>query len=254
MKVIYCGFGRAGLECFYQLILNFNISFESIMVFTHDVKENEYFIEHLKNNKISFVFQNINLMEKEILEFSPNYIISVYYRYILNDNILKIVNYKAINLHPSLLPKYRGTKSSVWAIINNEKYTGISFHYMNKNIDDGHLLFQKKIEILPNDTAFSLYHKLISLSIKYFSKAFKLLLNNYKGYPQLGTKSYYKREIPFSGKFKFSEININDAKQFVKAMYFPPYNGAIFEKDTNEEIEIKDINELNKYKDLLKKK
>ena len=224
------------------------------MVFTHDVKENEYFIEHLKNNKINFVFHNINLMEKEIFEFSPNYIISIHYRYILSDNILKIVQYKAMNLHPSLLPKYRGTKSSVWALINNEKYTGISFHYMNKNIDDGNLLLQKKLKILDSDNAFSLYHKLISLSIKYFSRAFKLLLNDYKGYTQIGAKSYYKREIPFGGKFKFSEININDAKQFVKAMYFPPYTGAIFEKDTNEPIEIKDINELDKYKDLFKKR
>ncbi|MDD2905827.1 MAG: formyltransferase family protein [Sulfurimonas sp.] len=224
------------------------------MVFTHDVKGNEYFIEHLKNNKINFIFQNINSMEKEISEFSPDYIISVYYRYILSDNILKIVNYKAINLHPSLLPKYRGTKSSVWAIINNEKYTGISFHYMNKNIDDGRLLFQKKLKILPEDTAFSLYHKLISLSIKYFSKVFKLLLNDYKGYLQIGATSYYKREIPFDGKFKFSEIDINDAKQFVKAMYFPPYNGAVFEKDTNEKIEINNINELVKYKDLFKQR
>lgn len=253
MKLIYCGFGRAGLECLYQLIINFNISFKSILVFTHDVKENECFIEHLKNHQIDFFFQSINFMEREILEFSPNYIVSVYYRHIISDNVLKIVNYKAMNLHPSLLPKYRGTKSSAWAIINNEKYTGISFHYMNKNIDDGALLLQKKLRIFPNDTAFSLYHKLVSLSIKYFIRAFKLLISNYKGYPQKGERSYYKRELPFGGKFKFSEIDLINAQQFVKAMYFPPHVGAIFVKDTNEEIEINSVNELNKYRDLLKK-
>ena len=57
-----------------------------------------------------------------------------------------------MNSHPSLLPLYRGVKSSVWAILNGEKYTGISYHFMNDNIDDGKLILKRYISA--EDTAF----------------------------------------------------------------------------------------------------
>ena len=60
--------------------------------------------------------------------------------------ILNIPKYGGINLHPSLLPKYRGTFSCPWAIINNEKKTGITYHFMNEKFDDGKIVLQKSSE------------------------------------------------------------------------------------------------------------
>ena len=254
MKVLYCGFGRAGLECFYQLINNFEINKNDILVYTHNTRDNLSFKKHLKNNQIRFYFHNINDHYKVIEDFKPDLIISVYYRIIIKTKILKLVNYKAMNLHPSLLPNYRGTKSSVWAIINNEKQTGISFHYMTDSIDKGKIILQKKTKISEGETAYFLYNKLISLFILNFTKALKRLLNNYKGQIQRGKATYYKREIPFKGKKVFHKTTYDDAKRFVNAMYFPPHKGAYFVSKKNKKVEIKTIKKLNKYKHLFKNK
>ena len=56
MKVIFCGFGRAGLECLYQLMANYNVNTNDIIVFTHNVSENKCFIKHLNRNYINYSF------------------------------------------------------------------------------------------------------------------------------------------------------------------------------------------------------
>jgi methionyl-tRNA formyltransferase len=253
MKIVYCGFGRAGLECFYQLVNSLNLEMSNIIVFTHDVEENREFITHLKNNSVECFFDSVNSHYENLTTFKPDLLLSVYYRFIIKSEILKLVNYKAMNLHPSLLPAYRGTKSSVWALINGEKETGISFHYITEVVDEGKIILQKKINILDTDTAYSLYNKLISLFVLNFSEALDRLINNYEGEVQKGQVSYYKRELPFGGEKSFDELTYNEARQFVKAMYFPPYKGALFSSNDQEKIEIKTLTELEQYKDLFRK-
>ena len=253
MKIVYCGFGRAGLECFYQLLSACSINIKDILVFTHDAEENDEFIKHLENNNIDYHKDSINNYIKEVNNFNPDYLISVYYRFIIKKEVLEIVNYKAMNLHPSLLPAYRGTKSSVWALLNNEEKTGISFHYINEKIDDGNILLQRNININNNDTAYSLYHKLISVFVQNFNSAFELLIDNDLGKNQVGKISYYKRELPYNGIRKFSEITYQEAEQFVKGMYYPPFKGAMFEKKDGTIVEVKFTNDLIKYESLIGK-
>ena len=84
MRVVFCGFGRAALECFYQLITNYDVISKNITVFTHDVKGNEDFIKHLKDNNINFTFSKINECQGQLIKFSPDYLISIYYRYTMS--------------------------------------------------------------------------------------------------------------------------------------------------------------------------
>ena len=252
MRIVYCGFGRVGLECFYQLVNVLNLEMSNIIVFTHDVVENREFITHLKNNRVEYSFDSVNKYHERLTTFNPDLLLSVYYRYIIKSEILKVVNYKAMNLHPSLLPSYRGTKSSVWAIINGEKETGISFHYITEIVDDGEIILQEKIDILDTDTAYSLYNKLISLFILNFPKALIRLINNYEGKAQRGKATYYKRELPFNGEKDFFTTTYEEAKQFVKAMYFPPYKGAFFSAIDNKKVEIRTVQELDAYKHLFR--
>jgi methionyl-tRNA formyltransferase len=249
MRIIYCGYGRAALECLYQLILNFDVKTSDIMVFTHNSPENKDFIDHLKNNKFTVSFDNINSSNSKIKDFCPDYLLSVYYRFIVNHTILSMVDNKAMNLHPSLLPAYRGTKSSVWALLNNEKYTGGSFHYMDDNIDTGNIILQKKIIILDNDTAYSIYHKIVSLFVVNFQIAFNLMINGYEGKKQHGEYSYFPRELPFGGKLELDKISFEEASRFIKAMFFPPYKGAVFKISNGLEVEINSIPELLNYMD-----
>jgi methionyl-tRNA formyltransferase len=246
MKIVYCAYGRAGVECLNELFLNFKIKKSQLLIFTHDKVENEDFINYLSEKNLSFSFDNVNNHITEIKQFNPNYLISVYYRYIVNKQVLDLVNGKAMNLHPSLLPSYRGSMSGVWAIINNESETGISFHYMNSSIDDGNIILQEKMVIERDDTAYSIYHKLVSLFVNNFIKAFTLLIDGYNGKEQIGDVSYYSRDLPFNGKLKINEVSFEEASQFVKALYFPPYKGAIFEIERHIYVEINSISDLQK--------
>lgn len=248
MKIVFCGFGRAALECFYQMISVYKVDKSNIIVFTHSSSGNEEFIRHLEINNIEFLFESINKNYEKLIHFKPDYLLSIYYRFVVKKEILQLVNYRAMNSHPSLLPSYRGVKSSVWAILNGEKYTGISYHFMNDDIDDGKLILQKKIVIREEDTAFSLYHKLISLFSKNFVEAFDLLKSGYKGFDQVGEATYYKRELPHNGVLKFSESTFEYAKRFVRAMYYPPFKGAFFVDANGEKVEVLNQIELSQYK------
>ncbi len=81
-----------------------------------------------------------------------------------------------INYHPSLLPKYRGGSAINWAIINGEEETGVSIHYIDKGVDTGPVILQKKVDVTPDDTVRSVYfEKLYPLGIELIAKAVKLI-------------------------------------------------------------------------------
>ena len=246
MKIIFCGFGRAGKECLLQLLISTK-KIEGIYVFTHNAPENNEFIEFLDSVNLKFTYTSINKCFDEINESGYTHLLSVYYRYIISDSILGVVKNKAMNLHPSLLPDYKGTFSSVWAILNAEKETGVSFHYMTSGVDEGNILLQKKLEIKPWDTAYSLYNKLISLFVKYFDEAFELFVQEYSGKSQTTDGSYYKRVLPYNGVIDAKEVSFEFAKRFVRAMYFPPHPSAkIIVNDTA--VEIDNIERLSKFR------
>lgn len=82
-----------------------------------------------------------------IKDLKPNLIWVTDYRYILPPKILSEATIAAVNLHPSLLPKYRGRASLNWAILNGEKEVGLTAHLIDKNVDSGDILAQEKIYI-----------------------------------------------------------------------------------------------------------
>lgn len=114
------------------------------------------------------VFQpeNINDEEsiKKIKEFNPDIILVVAYGQILSSHILNIPKIGCINIHGSLLPKYRGAAPINRAIINGEKETGITFMFMKEKVDAGEIIFQEKIDILADETCGELYYRLSDLS------------------------------------------------------------------------------------------
>lgn len=82
------------------------------------------------------------------------------YKYIIPKDVFEIPPVGTINIHPSLLPLYRGQHVINWAIINGENKTGITFHFINEGIDTGDILLQREISISTQDTAYSLHQKL----------------------------------------------------------------------------------------------
>ncbi len=103
--------------------------------------------------------KNVEFIE-EIKSLKPDVIVVVAYGKILPKEILEIPKYGCINVHGSLLPKYRGSAPIQWAIIKGEKKTGVTTMYMDEGMDTGDMLLKEEIEIGDNDTYGTLYEKL----------------------------------------------------------------------------------------------
>lgn len=108
------------------------------------VKKNETFINRIRS-------------------YEPDLIVVVAYGKILPKELLEIPKHGSINVHASLLPKYRGAGPIQWAILNGEKETGITVMQIVEELDAGDILLQKKVPIAPDDTSLTLGEKLFDL-------------------------------------------------------------------------------------------
>ncbi len=107
-----------------------------------------------------------------------DFLLSVVNPKILSDELLQLPRVYAINLHNSLLPKYAGLNSSTWAIINNERYHGVSWHIMQREIDTGGILVQQRFPIAADDTAQTLNLKCYEHALASFGLLIKKLEEN----------------------------------------------------------------------------
>ncbi len=114
-------------------------------------------------NQLSPIFQPLHLKEPQFLQqlqiLQADIFVVVAFR-ILPPEVFDMPELGTINLHPSLLPKYRGAAPIHWTIINGEKETGITIIKISREIDAGEIYLQKKVSVLPDETAGSLHDRL----------------------------------------------------------------------------------------------
>lgn len=99
-----------------------------------------------------------------IAAMQPSIFYSFFYRKLLPQPLLDLAPLGGFNLHASLLPKYRGRSPVNWMIINGERQAGVTLHHMVARADAGDIVAQREIEIAEDDTALSLYRKLVPLA------------------------------------------------------------------------------------------
>ena len=120
-------------------------------------------------------FKNKNLSEKKLLSVlkanNIEMICLAGFMKILSKNFIKKFKGKILNIHPSLLPKYKGLNTHQRVLNNNEKYSGCTVHFVNSKLDSGKIIFQKKIKILKKDTPKSLAKKVLAEEHKLYPKA-----------------------------------------------------------------------------------
>ena len=125
------------------------------------------------------VFQPLSMRNGEaldlVLELAPDLTVVAAYGKILPENILNVPSYGSINVHSSLLPKYRGAAPINWAILNGEKETGVSIMYMAKELDAGDVILQKTTTIGAEEDAQSLTARLAELGAEALSEAVSAL-------------------------------------------------------------------------------
>ena len=115
----------------------------------------------------------LNLLKKNKIEF----IFLAGFMKILSNFFIKKFGNKIINIHPSLLPKYKGLNTHERAIQNNEKFSGCTVHYVNNKLDSGKIILQKKIKILKDDTPKSLAERILKEENKLYPKAINKILS-----------------------------------------------------------------------------
>lgn len=172
MKIIFMGTPGFALVILKKIFYNKN--HELISIITQPDKKSG------RGQKIKFsdvknfaLENNLDFMQPESLkdnnlllklkDLKPDLFIVAAYGKIIPENILEIPRYCAINVHASLLPKYRGAAPIQHAIINGETVTGVTIMKMDKGMDTGDIILQEKCDILQEDTYESLYNKLANL-------------------------------------------------------------------------------------------
>ncbi len=103
---------------------------------------------------------------ERIATMNPGVIYSFYYRYLIPESILGLAQRGAYNMHGSLLPKYRGRAPVNWMLVNGEREAGVTLHHMVARADAGDIVGQRAIAIYDDDTALTLYRKLVPLGVE----------------------------------------------------------------------------------------
>ena len=120
-------------------------------------------------------FEKRNQSENKLLTTLKRYDIKMIFlagfMKILSKNFISKFKGKILNIHPSLLPKYKGLNTHERVLDNNEKYSGCTVHFVNSKLDSGKIILQKKVKISKNDTKNSLARKILIQEHKFYPRS-----------------------------------------------------------------------------------
>lgn len=158
MKCVVFAYSQLGCDCL-KLLLAEGETIAAVFTHQDSAKEHIWFdsVEKLARENQIPVFTPLSPNTPEIIEtirsLKPDVIFSFYYRQMIAQEILDIPSLGALNMHGSLLPKYRGRCPVNWVIIHGESKTGVTLHYMVKAPDAGDIVDQEAVDITNTDTA-----------------------------------------------------------------------------------------------------
>lgn len=164
MRSIVCANSEFGVVCLTTLL---ELGAEVAAVFTHadDPGDRGWFrsVRELAAERGLPVFVDQRLDTPEWLPrlraWAPDFLFSFYYRRLLPQAVLEVAARGALNVHGSLLPRYRGRCPTNWVLVNGERETGVTLHYMVARADAGDVVAQRRVPIAADDTAITLYRK-----------------------------------------------------------------------------------------------
>jgi methionyl-tRNA formyltransferase len=137
---------------------------------------------------------------------APDFLFSAMFRQMLKRELLELPRRGALNLHPSMLPKFRGRSPINWALIEGETETGVTLHYMVEKADRGDIVAQRTIAIDEDDTALTLHRKATQAARLLMREAYPLLAAGRA--PRIAQDSsratYYGRRTPADGEIDWS--------------------------------------------------
>jgi len=178
--IIVCAYHNVGYRCLNELL---GLGARVQAVFTHeDSPTEEIWFSSVRElahrHGIPCYVSDVNLPGSIdfLRSMRPDFLFSFYYRFMIRNEILAIPTQGALNLHGSLLPKYRGRVPINWAIINGETETGATLHYMVEKPDAGDIVDQERVAIDFTDTARDVFSKVTDAAVRVMNRSWPLLL------------------------------------------------------------------------------
>lgn len=178
-------------------------------------------IDFIRNKDV-----NSEEIKQKIITLAPDLIISVHLRKVLKKEIFSLAKIAAINVHPSLLPKYRGLSPQHQVLIHGEKESAVTIHYIEEGIDTGDIVIQKRFEIEDDDYIADVQFKMLAIYKTLMVDAVRLLQDkNFKATKQSQEGISYFGAV----KKKDREIKLDKSRDevynFIRALSMP-YKGA----------------------------
>ncbi len=198
----------------------------------------------IKNNK-----QINNIFKNKIKSNNLYLIIIICFGLKISKYIIKKPKIGCFNIHPSLLPKLKGPSPIQYSILNNYKITGVTLIKINKKIDEGKIILQKKYKIKKKETYISLYKKLTNLSLKLLIKFFKIIKKNKIKYKKQNIKksTYTKKIYKIKGKINWKK-KAKEIERQIRAFYLWPKTFFYYKKYIIFIWKVKIIKKKKKYK------
>jgi methionyl-tRNA formyltransferase len=231
LHAVVFAYHDVGVNCL-KALLHAGIKIDLVITHQDDPLENVWFGSVAKlceDKNIPYITPNANQLIDllpQIQKLAPEYIFSFYYRYMIPAELLACANIGPLNMHGSLLPKYRGRAPVNWAILHGETETGATLHVMEAKPDAGDIVGQSVISIGPNETAVEVFGKVSQAAVNVINQALPALVQGHipRKPNLLDQGSYFGGRKPADGQILWHQT-AKQVHDLVRAVA-PPYPGA----------------------------
>jgi len=231
LHAVVFAYHDVGVNCL-KALLHAGVQIDLVVTHQDDPNENVWFgsVKKLCEEKnIAYLTPNANQLidlVPQIQELAPDYLFSFYYRHMIPTELLACAKIAALNMHGSLLPKYRGRAPVNWAILHGETETGATLHVMEAKPDAGDIVGQSVVSIGPNETATEVFGKVSQAAVTVMNQLLPELVQGHvprKPNP-LALGSYFGGRKPADGQILWQQT-AKQVHDLVRAVA-PPYPGA----------------------------
>ena len=231
MHAVVFAYHDVGVNCL-KALLGAGIQIDLVVTHQDDPHENVWFGSVAKlceDQQIPYITPNANqLMDlmTQLQKLAPDYLFSFYYRHMIPAELLACAKIGALNMHGSLLPKFRGRAPVNWAILHGETETGATLHMMEVKPDAGDIVGQSAVLIGPNETATDVFGKVSQAAVTVINQVLPELIQGHipRKPNNLAQGSYFGGRKPADGQILWHQT-AQQVHNLVRAVA-PPYPGA----------------------------
>ncbi|MEO6929534.1 MAG: formyltransferase [Casimicrobiaceae bacterium] len=236
MRAVVFAYHDVGAQCL-RVLQRHRVDIPLVVTHRDDPAENRWF-ERVADvaDSLGVAWQapddpNAPAFVAQVAALAPDFIFSFYYRKMLSPALLACARSGALNMHGSLLPRYRGRAPVNWAVLHGETETGATLHYMAAKPDAGDIVGQRAVPIGPDETAREVFDKVSAAAAGLLDDVLPLLVAGTA--PRLrndiGAGSYFGGRKPSDGRIDW-QASARSIHDLVRAVA-PPYPGAFCDVD-----------------------